>query len=122
MPAGRHRDLAELAAGGPVELHVTTGHGRVELHRGERAHRHLELADDAELRHLADAGADPAARGPVAAERDEDVTADAGRDHRQGACTAATALAPPMGVVAEKQRSGMPKLVTKSSATTPLGA
>ena len=85
VPAGRHGDLAELATGGPVELHVTTGHGRVELHRRERPHRHLELADDAELRHLADAGADPAARGPVAAERDQDVTADAGRDHRQGA-------------------------------------
>ena len=37
-------------------------------------------------------------------------------------CTAATALAPPIGVVAENRRSGMPKLVTKSSATTPLGA
>lgn len=37
-------------------------------------------------------------------------------------CTAATQLAPPIGVVAEKRRSGMPKLVTKSSATTPLAA
>ena len=85
MPAGRHGDLAELAAGGPAELHVTTGHWRVELHRRERPHRHLELADDAELRHLANTGADPAARGPVAAERDQDVTADARRDHREGA-------------------------------------
>ena len=33
-------------------------------------------------------------------------------------CTAATQLAPPSGVVAEKRRSLMPKLVTKSSATT----
>ena len=36
--------------------------------------------------------------------------------------TAATQLAPPIGVVAEKRRSGMPKFVTKSSATTPLVA
>src|SRR5262249_40813763 len=36
--------------------------------------------------------------------------------------TAATQLAPPIGVVAERRRSGMPKLVTKSSATTPLTA
>ena len=30
---------------------------------------------------------------------------------------AATGLAPPIGVVAAKRRSGMPKLVMKSSAT-----
>jgi hypothetical protein len=35
-------------------------------------------------------------------------------------CTAATQLAPPSGVTAEKRRSGRPKLVMKSSATTPL--
>ncbi len=85
VPAGRHGDLAELATGGPVELHVTAGHWRVELRRSDRPHRHLELADDAELRHLADTGADPAARGAVAAERDQDVTADAAHDHRDRA-------------------------------------
>ena len=37
-------------------------------------------------------------------------------------CTAATQLAPPIGVDAENRRSGMPKLVMKSSATTALGA
>ena len=69
VPAGRHRDLAELATGGPVELHVPACHRRVELRRSDRPHRHLELADDAELRHLADAGADPAAVSSALYER-----------------------------------------------------
>src|SRR5262249_42053068 len=85
VPTGRHGDLAELARRGPVELHVAAGQRRVELRRRQRPYRHLELADDAELRHLANTGADPAARGAVTAEWDQDVTANAGSDHREGA-------------------------------------
>ncbi len=35
-------------------------------------------------------------------------------------CTAAIPLAPPIGVSAEKRRSGRPKLVTKASAGAPV--
>ena len=92
---------------------------RVELRRRDRTGRHLELADQAELRHLLHARADPAAGVAGAAKRQQHMVADAGADRREAHWIEATALAPPIGVVAEKRRSGMPKLVMKSSATAP---
>jgi hypothetical protein len=75
-----HRDLGELAARRAVALHVAARHGRIELRRCDGTERHLELADDAELRHLLHAAADAALRIAVAPHRDQHVVADAGRD------------------------------------------
>jgi hypothetical protein len=60
-------------------------HHGIELRRGDRARRHLELADDAELRHLLHPGADAPAREAGAAEGDQHMVADAGIDDRQRA-------------------------------------
>ena len=83
--AGGDRDFGQLAGGGAVELHVAAGHRGVELGGGDGAQRHLELADGAELGHLLDAGADAAAGVAGAAEREQDVLADAGLDDGEGA-------------------------------------
>ena len=80
VAAGRHRDLAELARGRAVELHVPPRHRRIELGGRNGADGHLELADHPELRHLPDSRSDPALGGPVASERDQDVPADAGAE------------------------------------------
>ena len=80
MAARRHGDLGELARGGAVEFHVPARHHRVELRRRDRTGRHLELADQAELRHLLHARADPAAGVAGAAERQQHMVADAGAD------------------------------------------
>ena len=116
----RHRDLGELARRRAVELHVPRAPSARRAAPARSRRRHLELADQAELRHLLHARADPAAGVAGAAERQQHVLADAGAD-RGHARTGSRRpqLAPPIGVVAEKRRSGMPKLVMKSSATAP---
>ena len=85
MAARRHGDLGELARRGAVEFHVPARHHRVELRRSDRTGRHLELADQAELRHLLHARADPAAGVAGAAERQQHMVADAGADRGDGA-------------------------------------
>ena len=71
------------AAGGPVELHVAAGHRGVDLGRGDVAERQFEFADGAELRHLMDARADAGAGIAGAADRQQDVAADAGGNRRR---------------------------------------
>ena len=95
------RDLAELTARRAVKLHVPTRHRGIELRRRDRPDRHLELADELELRHLLHTCADPSGRGAIAPDRQQDVIAEAGADRESAAWMPATQLAPPSGVVAE---------------------
>jgi len=83
--ARRHGDLAELAAGRAVELHVPPRLRRIELRWRDGAERHLELPDQPELRHLLHPGTDATLGGAVPTYRDQHMTTDPGRDSGSGA-------------------------------------